>query len=85
MTELKKDIFYTQRVLADSLGVSYSWLSGILGRSEFRKFEKLTTTNPVKCGYSYRFCDDFLNSLKKYYRPRQNLYKQTFLSEVENG
>ena len=79
MTELKNGFYYTQRVLSEKLNVSYSWLSGILSRSEFRKYEKETKGNPVKPGYSYKFCNEFLNELKKHYRPRQNLYKQTFL------
>lgn len=84
MTGFKKDIYYSKKAIAKAINCSPSWTNMILERPDFFKFRKLSTVqyarDPV---YVYLYCDELIEQLKNFYRPRQNKYKQTLL-EVNN-
>lgn len=84
MTELKKDIYHSKAAISKAIKCSPSWTNMILERPEFFKFRKLSSVqyarDPV---YIYLYNDELIDTLKKFYRPRQNKYKQTFIEEKD--
>jgi hypothetical protein len=82
MTELKENVYYPKTTLAKAINCSPSWTNMILERPDFFKFRKLSTVqyarDPV---YIYLYNDELIDTLKKFYRPRQNKHKQTLLGD----